>query len=256
MKKLVMALLLMVFMLEGCNKVSNWGATPNEPVLEFQTVDELKKCIETGMILVDGVYEMQVWVESFSELVKIKETGEVPLLLNLEKEADVTPYDNCFFSVYGRPRYREWNKAVGITYRGLLYGERALVDIMYADESTSINEIDFDKYYLYADNYRRYGETYEEQTITIETENGKLEVIKGIDSLVGRYIMFIYDEYCIRIFTFANELTDEEISQLKIGHVELPVFPMVYSSCEEFHVYGEVAKQQINNYEKKILYLV
>ncbi len=225
MKKTILYFLTLVFILTGCDKTNqiNGAPAPTYTDLYFERMENLIECIKSDGETGDGQDIKNIDIENYPELVKIKESGEIPTLVDNEGDNVIAYAGGTYLTIHGEEKYMDTNhRSQVLIYYGLLNENSMDVEIHYLEDDylNSVTEPDYYEYCEYKGWKAWTGEGVLEKKVQLADKEIKA-VVEEKDGNIGR-MTFFDDDYMIVIIVGKNqELTYDYLSGIKVGHVSI-----------------------------------
>ncbi len=234
MKRIIFIFIITMLILSGCSnekdssneekKQNNTEGTepPRYISLDFHSMEELIECINSdGESYVEADYVQGIEIENYPELVKIKESGKIPILVDSEGNSLVEDCDRI--SIQGRLRYESEvvMEPVSLNYAISIDNNNVKINISYLEEEFLMNadELVVSEYHEYCRNRGL--------MLSVSPEK-KLQIAdREVDALVTeeygkiKAVTFLYDEYKIYISVGVGGLTYDRLSGITVGHVSI-----------------------------------
>lgn len=234
MKKIIYILVIAMLVLTGCSdekKPGNEekkqndieGAEPPRYIsLEFHSMESLIECINSnGESYVKEDYVQGIEIENYPELIKIKESGEIPILVDAEGNSLVEDCDRI--SIQGRLRYESevGMEPVSLNYVTSIDNNNVRINIWYLEEEFLMNtdEPVVSEYHEYCRNRGLMLSVSQEKKIQIADREVDALVTEEYGKI--KEVTFLYDGYKVHISIGIGGLTYDRLSDITVGHVDI-----------------------------------
>lgn len=194
---------------------------PSPPIVELESLEELIDCVTMGELTVKSG-DLTYGFNDYECLVKMKEEGKIPVLMNAADEIILQRIDGV--KIY--PPMSEYEQ---FDYGGFVDEERIGVSIIYLNkEHMEISE-NVTAAQLYAHNphssaFENMYDCYDIYTKDKQLLDRTVEVLlyDGLSG-VNNYAYFVYDDMLIELGSKSEIVIDDNdfFSQIKIGYIEI-----------------------------------
>lgn len=230
-RKLLMALFIgiSIFMISCSEKKSpefSETPAPAAPDLEFNNWEQLIECLESRGEVGDDEHS-NVNLDYYPFLLEALERKEILTIINEDGENILLPMAESslwFVRAQGRP-YNSIPDFTTLDFRGEINGEEVRVDMRYLSEEEygmSMDEILTYRWEKLQISFHSYRSNYVGAIqLAVREVDGVIYEYDGYDIQEKGYVYFLYDDMVIRIERLDDFITDEFLSQITVGYIEI-----------------------------------